>query len=513
MADAPMDEDELATDPGDQVTGNAPPQGVAAPAAPPQQASPPAVGIGAMQARAQQRDAQIAALQPEIARRYGAIQQGYQGESENASALKQLLIDTRQRLSTAYAPPSTGERVSNILGAFATARPGGGFGNAAGAGALAGAQQQAQMRKDAISKEELMAKYGIEANQADQMAKQYSVQAAQAGMQPLMTQYNSAESAADRLAQQTAAEANKERNAPVINVNGMNTPNAALVDAKSKIATAEATARAKAQAAGFNPDAIETQAQQIADGNAPMLSGTALTRAGSPGLFINERANEISTLKYGTPADGTLFPAKQKAQSAYAAGDNARTINSLGVGLQHLGVVDDISGRLSSGGPQAFNALYQAIQKQFGTSTAPTDFDTAISILRAEIPKAIVGGRTALADRQEAEQVLSRVQRPDQLQSAIHTIERLFAGQLTGQRAWYERAVELGRPSGTFDQKFLGSYPGVLQILKPLEAGGVQPRDVSDVAAGGMAKIAVDAQGNRMMLTGGKWVPMPQPQQ
>lgn len=489
MADAPMDEDELATDPGDQVTGNAPTQGVAAPAAP--QQPPPAVGIGAMQARAQQRDAQIAALQPEIARRYGAIQQGYQGESENASALKQLLIDTRQRLSTAYAPPSTGERVSNILGAFATARPGGGFGNAAGAGALAGAQQQAQMRKDAVSKEELMAKYGIEANQADQMAKQYSVQAAQAGMQPLMTQYNSAESAADRLAQQTAAEANKERNAPVnVNVNGQPQVNSTLIDAKAQLAKAQQVAKNAANSSALTPEVIDAEAT-IARSNGGKLDYAFVRSNPLAGPAVVQRMadqeRELGNQNQSIVYEGMAKHAQQNAAANWdspAASSGGTVVRRLGVAISHMQVLGRYLQALDNGDSTTANKMKLGIQKEFNLSTVPSTVEALAPILSNEVVNSINARGGTGAERDEGTHALGEAKAYSTQKAILEGETRLLAGQLGGLKTQYD-ASNMSNVLGPFrtrvDAKILrdpilaasiGEAPetGPVHVMTPEEA-------------------------------------------
>jgi hypothetical protein len=405
-------------------------------------------------------------------------------ESKSYSALKDLLLKTQQRLGDLQYAPSPQEALLKSASAFAGAKPGlGGLATAGAAAAQSGAETLQQQREGALQREQLMSKYGIDAAQADQMANQLKMQMANNLIAKGQQQQNNAttgiNSALGRQTSLDVAGANQAAKPVQVNVNGQQETNKQMLDYEGQLA------RAKMMGA-TNPQGMTTYANMIANGDAPIPSGYALTKPGMAGAL--QLANEISQQKYGTEVDGTIFPAKQKAQNNFAAGQNAQTINSLGVGLQHLGVIEDISHTLDNAHPQIMNTFLQAVQKQFGLSTAPTNFDAAMDIVRAEIPKAIVGGRTALADREEASKVLSRVQTPEQLAGALQTVERLFAGQLTGQRAWYERAVELGRPSGTFDQKFLGGYPGALQILKPLEASGqVQPRDVSDANEGNVS--------------------------
>lgn len=131
---------------------------------------------------------------------------GYEQGSENQSALKQLLLDTQQRLGGLQYGPSKQEMLNREIQAF-TGGAGphwtGGIGAAGGAASGAAAQGEQEARQGALMREQLMAKYGMDANQAAQMANQYQIQAAGSRMQGILPQMNQANSAIDRLTNQS----------------------------------------------------------------------------------------------------------------------------------------------------------------------------------------------------------------------------------------------------------------------------------------------------------------------
>lgn len=145
------------------------------------------------------RQAQEQALTPLIDQLARQQEEGYHGMQRSESALKDLLTSTRDRLGSLQFGPSQQE-----MGLRASAAMAGpfGLGGELGRAGEVTAQGMQQRRQGDLMREELMAKYGIDAQQADIMAQQFGVQGANARIQPLLQRANMAENAMDRLAQQ-----------------------------------------------------------------------------------------------------------------------------------------------------------------------------------------------------------------------------------------------------------------------------------------------------------------------
>jgi hypothetical protein len=135
--------------------------------------------------------------------------------------------------------------------------------------------------------------------------------------------------------------------------------------------------------------------------------------------------------------DSKRYASANKAKSAFAAGQEGRTTRAMNVSIDHLSTLEELSTALQNGDVQAINTIKNAWNRQFG-SEIPTNFDAAKDIVGAEITKAVIGGQTALTDRQELRDQLSKASSPAQLAGVIRTFKKLLAGQLGGLKKQYE---------------------------------------------------------------------------
>lgn len=141
------------------------------------------------------------------------------------------------------------------------------------------------------------------------------------------------------------------------------------------------------------------------------------------------------------------FPARSAAYKAFKTGPQGNLVRSFNVGISHLNSLQGLTAALGNGDVQLFNKIGQTVAEQTG-KTAPTNFDAAKAIVGDEIIKAIVGGGGALADRENAQNQISRAKSPQQLLGVIQTYKTLMAGQLSGLSRQYQNAT--GR--NDFDQ-------------------------------------------------------------
>lgn len=158
------------------------------------------------------------------------------------------------------------------------------------------------------------------------------------------------------------------------------------------------------------------------------------------------------------------YPAVAQSIKNFDTGTQGNAVRSLDVGIQHLDVLSQAADALKNGNTQALNSMSQTFSEQFG-SPVPTNFDVTKQLVGDEIAKAIVGGPTAQADREKAQDILSRVNSPAQLAQAIGQIKDLMGGQLVGLRRQFTSST--GAPPSTFDAKLL---PTTLQQLNAASA-------------------------------------------
>jgi hypothetical protein len=140
--------------------------------------------------------------------------------------------------------------------------------------------------------------------------------------------------------------------------------------------------------------------------------------------------------------DEKKYATRTAAQKAFATGKEATTSRSLEVVFDHLATLDDLNDARNAGDIQRFNQIAASWASQFG-ATAPTNFETAVSQIGAEVTKAIGGaGYTgALTDREEARSAFDNAKTPEQVTGAIATVKRLVGGQLKGIGDQYERTT------------------------------------------------------------------------
>lgn len=151
-----------------------------------------------------------------------------------------------------------------------------------------------------------------------------------------------------------------------------------------------------------------------------------------------------------------------KAVSQFGASPHGDLVRTFNVGVQHIDTLGQAAKALGNGDLQTANSLFESAAQKFGYP-APTNFDAVKQIVAGEVTKAIIGsgagGRTALGDRKELEDNLSRVDSPQQLAQLIDHYKTLMGAQLNGLKKQYESSTGLDN----FDDMLMPETRSVLQ--------------------------------------------------
>lgn len=159
---------------------------------------------------------------------------------------------------------------------------------------------------------------------------------------------------------------------------------------------------------------------------------TSLSRRGGMREKILEAAQ-----RYNPDYDQTRYTAKNRAVSNFSAGPEGRTVRSLNVAIDHLNTLDEAVTAMDNGNYPILNTLVNKYRRQTGNPLA-TNFDSIKQVVSAEIAKAVVGGQTALHDRDDMAQRASNSSSPAQLRGIVTEFKKLMGGQMRGLRRQYE---------------------------------------------------------------------------
>ena len=176
---------------------------------------------------------------------------------------------------------------------------------------------------------------------------------------------------------------------------------------------------------------LETQAQQIADGIAPVPTGMGANNLRNQALI--RRAYELNpNLDPGT------YKVAQKTRQDFTTGKQGDTVRSMNVAVDHLDTLKEATLALNNGNLPLLNHVMNEYSRNTG-SPAVTNFDGIKSIVGSEVAKAVSGqGGSALGDREEIRKEINAANSPQQLMGVIHKYQQLMGGQLKGLKTQYE---------------------------------------------------------------------------
>jgi len=195
-------------------------------------------------------------------------------------------------------------------------------------------------------------------------------------------------------------------------------------------------------------------AQQILDYEAPPPPPSARD-AGSVAL-----RNEVNSL---AAEQGKAYNAGNfKLVTGFNNSQSGKALKSINVAVDHLDTLQEAANELKNGQTPAFNKIANLYATNTG-QTAPGNFDALKSIVGAEVAKAVVGGASALGDREEIRKEIDNAKNPEQLAGVIKKFQQLMAGQAKGIR---QEWVSSGLDEAAFDAKLMPRTKVVLNQQK-----------------------------------------------
>ncbi len=179
----------------------------------------------------------------------------------------------------------------------------------------------------------------------------------------------------------------------------------------------------------------------------PSAKGQPMPKAGARAENIIQQQGQTKLMRQGVEEFGPK-------------GKSGQAVKSFGVAISHLETLRNLAKALQTNDTQLINKWSNVFSQQTG-QPAVTNFNTAKKIVADEVTKAIVGGATALGDREANEASFMSAASPEQLAGSIDTVLELMRGQLKGLRKSYESSTN----RKDFD-KFL-SPEAKLQVVPP----------------------------------------------
>jgi hypothetical protein len=189
------------------------------------------------------------------------------------------------------------------------------------------------------------------------------------------------------------------------------------------------------------------QFEQINPGASPQEKADFLARMkpirSASGMTLQKFMEENP---HASSADQAAFMAWNRSrgatEQAFAIGLEGRSTRSIDVAVDHLDSLRELVLALKNkSDSNTINAIANRIKTEFNLDTTPTTLAAARSIIGTEIVKAVAGGASALADREEARQPLSDRYGEQELLDIIQEDKRLMAGQLRGLEQQYVAAT------------------------------------------------------------------------
>lgn len=262
----------------------------------------------------------------------------------------------------------------------------------------------------------------------------------------------------------------------------------AAVDQQLDISKQEAKAKQDAivEAIG-GPESLAVLAGPIAHYQSPM--NTTGRSAVLNSLIMQE------VLKQNPDYRAQNFNTANKTQQAFATGKQGDTVRSLNVSISHLQTLRELGEALQNGNINLVNAARQKFAEQFGVP-APTNFDTAKSIVADEVAKGVIGGQSAQSDRETLAASLRRERSPQAINGAINTFQELLAGQMRGLKEQFVGNIFMPKTIAEkmFADKLLPETQAILDRTRSQhEASGPPPSNKSQAAMLPRPKTPADA--------------------
>jgi hypothetical protein len=237
---------------------------------------------------------------------------------------------------------------------------------------------------------------------------------------------------------------------------------------KSKAQAIHVTTAAAAPTGPLDPQTVDYYATQSLAGDNSWQVGLARGKVGQQLIAaVKDRIPQMAKEQGITPvqaiADKQTLAAKGAAIKDFTSGQSAKAVRSFGVAIDHLDTLGQLGEALGNGNVRAVNMLGNTASTWTG-GAAPTNFIAAKQTVAAEVEKAIIGGATALGDRETAAKNISDISSPEQLVGYVNTVKKLMAGQLQG----YEQQYKVGTGRTDFHTRL---QPKASAMLRSVQGG------------------------------------------
>lgn len=175
---------------------------------------------------------------------------------------------------------------------------------------------------------------------------------------------------------------------------------------------------------------VVAQAKAIREYDQPM---PPLSRNNPRNQAINELVTEQSATA-GEDYETPNYAAKNKFVTGLGSltpGSPGGQVTSANTIVGHLNTLDRLTNDLNSGSNTvAFRRAAQALQIEFGLSSAPTNFDVAREMIGGEIVKLVVGAGGTGEDREKTRSAFDRANSPKLLHDAINVTREIIGSRV-----------------------------------------------------------------------------------
>lgn len=205
-------------------------------------------------------------------------------------------------------------------------------------------------------------------------------------------------------------------------------------------------------------------------------------------IMLQRYGQTLEAVKAKYPNWGAeQFPTVKKVEASFAAGPDAKTIQSLSNATGHLDTYEKLALAMKNGDSQMVNSIVNKVREQFG-SDAPTNPQAVSQFLSAEIVKAASGAAGGVSDREHMASVFANKSSPAQMVGAANTVREIMGQQF--------RSLEQKYKSGTYGRSdFADKYLTLPEVRSAYERAN-KAHAATDV------KPTVPASGKLVPATG-----------
>jgi muramidase (phage lysozyme) len=136
------------------------------------------------------------------------------------------------------------------------------------------------------------------------------------------------------------------------------------------------------------------------------------------------------------------FNAKQASdislERAFGSGREAQEVKSLNTVAQHLELEQEAANALKNHDLPRLNQINNMLRTELGAPEVTT-FDAARSLASAEVARSVIGGQSAVADREHFRDIISGAQSPEQLAKAFDEVRSFIGGRANSLRQQYAK--------------------------------------------------------------------------